>query len=140
MDTKARNPGYDYLKAVACIGIIYLHTIFSTTLMYADRITARQTLFSEIFMNNLMWAVPCFIMVTGALLLAMSRVTKKHDPTGKNEIALLWAGGHPPKEDADTLAQIRALRPAQPLCFFVSNSLHLKEDERAGGSACPPNK
>ena len=35
---------------------------------------------------------PVLSIVTGALLLAMSRVTKKHDPTGKNEIALLWAG------------------------------------------------
>lgn len=69
MGTKERNPGYDCLKAVACVGIIYLHTIFSTTLMYADRITPLQTLLSEIFMNNLMWAVPCFLMVTGALLL-----------------------------------------------------------------------
>jgi len=69
MDTKVRNPGYDYLKAIACIGIIYLHTTFSTTLMYADRITPMQSLLCEIFMNNLMWAVPCFLMVTGALLL-----------------------------------------------------------------------
>lgn len=35
---------------------------------------------------------PVLSIVTGAILLAMSRVTKKHDPTGKNEIALLWAG------------------------------------------------
>ena len=38
-------------------------------------------------------------------------------------LALLWAGGHPPKEDADTLAQIKALRPAQPLNFEVYMSL-----------------
>ena len=35
---------------------------------------------------------PVLSIVTGALMLAMSRVTKKHDPTGKNEIALLWTG------------------------------------------------
>ncbi len=38
-------------------------------------------------------------------------------------LALLWAGGHPPKEDADTLAQIKNLRPAQPLNFEVYMSL-----------------
>ena len=38
-------------------------------------------------------------------------------------LALLWAGGHPPKEDADTLAQIKALRPAAPLNFEVYMSL-----------------
>lgn len=66
---RERTRGYDYLRAVACVGIIFLHTFFSTTLMYADSLSAAQSLGYDIFMNNLMWAVPCFIMVTGALLL-----------------------------------------------------------------------
>ena len=66
---KERTYGFDYLRAFACICIILLHTTFSTTLMYADEYTARQTLISQMVMNNLMWCVPCFIMVTGALLL-----------------------------------------------------------------------
>ena len=66
---KERSRGFDYLRAAACVAIIFLHTFFSTTLMYADSLTDGQRLGYDIFMNNLMWAVPCFLMVTGALLL-----------------------------------------------------------------------
>ncbi len=66
---RERNNSFDYLRAVACVCIILLHTTYSTTLMYAGEFTARQTLISQMVMNNLMWCVPCFIMVTGALLL-----------------------------------------------------------------------
>ncbi|MDO5290817.1 MAG: thioredoxin family protein, partial [Pseudomonadota bacterium] len=38
-------------------------------------------------------------------------------------LALLWTGGHPPKVEADTLAQIKALQPAQDLNFEVYMSL-----------------
>ena len=38
-------------------------------------------------------------------------------------LALLWTGGHPPKVEADTLAQIQALQPAQDLNFEVYMSL-----------------
>lgn len=41
-------------------------------------------------------------------------------------LALLWTGGHPPKVEADTLAQIRALRfdQSQPFDVFMSLSCH----------------
>ncbi len=64
-----RSVGFDCLRATACLGIILLHTVFSTSLMYAGEMTFGRTLAAEIVTNNLMWAVPCFIMVTGALLL-----------------------------------------------------------------------
>ncbi len=38
-------------------------------------------------------------------------------------LALLWTGGHPPKVEADTLEQIKALKPAQDLNFEVYMSL-----------------
>ena len=69
MNKQERTYGFDYLRAFACLCIILLHTTYSTTLMYASEYTARQTLISQMVMNNLMWCVPCFIMVTGALLL-----------------------------------------------------------------------
>ena len=39
-------------------------------------------------------------------------------------LALLWAGGHPPKEDAETLAQIRAIWREQEFEVFMSLSCH----------------
>ena len=66
---RKRNIGFDCLRATACLFIILLHTSYSTVLMYAARMDFRRTVIAETVMNNLMWAVPCFIMVTGALLL-----------------------------------------------------------------------
>ncbi len=41
-------------------------------------------------------------------------------------LALLWMGGHPPKVEADTLAQVQALEPTAPLDFeiYISLSCH----------------
>ena len=65
----ARNRSFEYLRAFACLFIILLHTLYSTTLMYADAFTPGRAAIADAVMNNLMWAVPCFLMVTGALLL-----------------------------------------------------------------------
>jgi len=69
MSIRERNHGFDYLRAFSCICIILLHTTYSCTLMYTSEITPLQNMLCQMVMNNLMWCVPCFIMVTGALLL-----------------------------------------------------------------------
>lgn len=70
MEIKQRNHGFDYLRATACVFIILLHTVYSTTLMYANELnTFWRVAGCQMTSNNLMWAVPCFVMVTGALLL-----------------------------------------------------------------------
>ncbi len=65
-----RDHGLEYLRAVACLFIILLHTVYSTTLMYSIRLNTfwRFGGFQAVT-DCLMWAVPCFVMVTGALLL-----------------------------------------------------------------------
>ncbi len=64
-----RNAGFDCLRATACLFIILLHTTYSTVLMYAGEMTFWRAAVGAMVQHNLMWAVPCFIMVTGALLL-----------------------------------------------------------------------
>ena len=70
MTTQQRQHGFDQLRAVACVFIVLLHTVYSTTLMYGVKLTTFwQVAVFQTAANELMWAVPCFVMVTGALLL-----------------------------------------------------------------------
>ena len=64
---------YSYIRAISCIAIIALHTVFSSLLVYQKGLTELQVMGSRIMVNNLMWAVPCFFMVSGALLLDRRR-------------------------------------------------------------------
>lgn len=58
------------LRAVACIAIVILHTFYAAS-VYAPDDTARITALTV--RNLMMWAVPCFVMVSGALLLDSAR-------------------------------------------------------------------
>ena len=65
--------GFSYLRALACIAIIVLHTVNVAEILYKDQITDAQYTASMAVVYCLMWAVPCFVMVTGALLLDPAR-------------------------------------------------------------------
>lgn len=58
-----------YIRAIACIAIIILHTVNSALILYEDRISAMQSILSRSVVYCMMFAVPVFVMVTGALLL-----------------------------------------------------------------------
>lgn len=64
-----------YLRAVACIGVIILHTFYSASgYGVAEKIiTDNEILIADTVRNLMMWAVPCFVMVTGQLLLNPKR-------------------------------------------------------------------
>lgn len=73
-DKPRRSAAFDCLRAVACLCIILMHTAYSTQLMYAGRLTRFAPAFvCQAAVNMQYWAVPCFIMVTGALLLQPER-------------------------------------------------------------------
>ncbi len=60
---------FSYLRVAACIAIVTLHTVYAANVYFADALTANQNVASRIVENCMMWAVPSFLMVTGALLL-----------------------------------------------------------------------
>lgn len=71
---------YRYLRILACASIILLHIVTGASKSYfRDVLTDRQLYASSVTMNFLMWGVPCFLMITGALLLDPERslTTKK---------------------------------------------------------------
>ena len=74
--TSANNSrvySFSYLRAVACFAIVLLHTVFCAVSLFPEEASATQALLSNIVVNNMMWAVPCFLMVSGALLLNPER-------------------------------------------------------------------
>lgn len=65
--------GYCYLRAAACIAVVTLHTVNVAEILYRDQLTTAQLTSSLAVVYALMWAVPCFVMVSGALLLDADR-------------------------------------------------------------------
>lgn len=59
------------LKALACLAVVVLHGSYMGT-AFAQKDLSRMTLLMEV-RNLMMWAVPCFVMVSGALLLDTER-------------------------------------------------------------------
>ena len=64
---------FRYIRVLACLFIVLLHTLFASNVYFEDSITSGQLLATETCEHLLMWAVPMFLMVTGALLLQESR-------------------------------------------------------------------
>ncbi len=60
---------FSYVRVFACVAIIALHTVYAANINCLDVISIAENTVSRAFENCLMWAVPSFLMVTGALLL-----------------------------------------------------------------------
>ncbi len=68
-----RNDRYNHVRAFACIAIIGIHTVYASIVLFPDSASENCMLICHTILNCLMWAVPCFLMVTGALLLDRNR-------------------------------------------------------------------
>lgn len=69
ISTKNNIDQFVWIRVIACLFIVLLHTLFASNVYFEDTITPGQLLASQTVERLLMWAVPCFLMVTGALLL-----------------------------------------------------------------------
>lgn len=69
MEKENRIYGLSYVRAIACIGIIFIHAIYSAIVLFGKDLSLAEHIAYRSILNNLMWAVPCFFMVTGILLL-----------------------------------------------------------------------
>lgn len=74
---------FSYIRSVACFAIVLIHCINSARVYQADNLTDAETTFAQAACAALMWAVPCFLMVTGALLLDRDRVIPASKLFGK---------------------------------------------------------
>ena len=73
VDQSKRICYLSYIRAIACIAIIVLHMFASASILFGEQIGVRVNAYSRAISNIMMWAVPCFVMTTGALLLDADR-------------------------------------------------------------------
>ncbi len=64
-----RDPSLSCARTVACVAIVVLHTTFAASEYFRDTLSPAESLVSAAVQHNMMWAVPVFLMVTGALQL-----------------------------------------------------------------------
>ena len=68
---RQKNYSFSYLRAVAALAIVFLHTFQYESEAFGARGALK--IASITMRNMLLWAVPCFVMVSGALLLNPDR-------------------------------------------------------------------
>ncbi|MBP5581408.1 MAG: acyltransferase [Ruminococcus sp.] len=68
------------LKALSCIAVVVLHAFYAAN-AYAVTTGAQSAMLSV--RNAMMWAVPCFVMASGALLLDRNRILSNKKLFGK---------------------------------------------------------
>lgn len=80
-----------YLRIFACIGIVLLHTLNGAIGLYGSTIPLNAYLVSQSVLNLLLWCVPCFVMVTGALLLNPKKEISYHKLFKKYILRIIYA-------------------------------------------------
>lgn len=70
---REKNIAFSLMRICASFAIVLLHTVNVSEILYRDTLTKNEDLISMAGVYCLMWAVPMFIMVSGALLLDPKR-------------------------------------------------------------------
>ncbi len=74
-----RNHSFEYMRSIACLAIVLMHMMNVSEILYRSEISKSSDCFSMMIVYLMMWAVPLFVMVTGALILDPSKkVTLKN--------------------------------------------------------------
>lgn len=69
MHTAGRISQFSYIRVISCFAVVLLHCINTARVYYDDGLSIDGRTAVLKACSLLMWAVPCFLMVTGALLL-----------------------------------------------------------------------
>ena len=81
--SKKRVSQFSYIKTAACFAIVLLHCYNNARVYHSEMLTDGQITTAYAVCSSLMWAVPCFLMVTGALLLDREKVIPPSKLFGK---------------------------------------------------------
>ena len=68
-----RNHSFEYMRSIACLAIVLMHMMNVSEILYRSEISKSSDCFSMMIVYLMMWAVPLFVMVTGALILDPSK-------------------------------------------------------------------
>ena len=65
-----KDQRFEYIRAIAAIAVVIIHTMYTAIVLFGDETTNKFGIYIYRSVMNLMWfAVPCFLMLTGLLLL-----------------------------------------------------------------------
>lgn len=90
-ETKHTIHYLSYIRAFACLAIVILHTVDAAVILYGDKLSQGTRAASLSVVYCMMWAVPCFVMVTGALLLNKNKTITIKDVFRKYILRILIA-------------------------------------------------
>ena len=68
---KERNEQKEYIRTFSIIAVVAIHTAYTAILQFGDTIST--TIVYRCIMNLMWWAVPCFLMLSGSLLLNQNK-------------------------------------------------------------------
>lgn len=68
-----KNKQFEYIRALCTVAVITIHTMNSGILLFGADAELVERVLCRIAVNLMWWAVPCFIMMTGSLLLDTGR-------------------------------------------------------------------
>ena len=88
METK-KNKYFEYIRAYSILAVITIHTMYSALLQFGERAAVSEKIFYRCVMNMMWWAVPCFLMMTGSLLLDSNRKVPLKKLYGKYILRML---------------------------------------------------
>lgn len=63
------NKRFEYLRAISITAVVVIHSSYTAITVFESARDSKVWLFYQIIVNLLLWAVPCFLMLTGTLLL-----------------------------------------------------------------------
>ncbi|MBR2036357.1 MAG: acyltransferase [Lachnospiraceae bacterium] len=67
--TEKRNIQYEYVRAFAIIAVVAIHTFNSAVIIFKNDASIIDVTIYRCIINSMWWAVPCFLMLSGKLLL-----------------------------------------------------------------------
>lgn len=74
---------FSYLRVISCFSILILHCLFCSKVVFEKSLSEGNVLFEKVAESMLMWGVPCFLMITGALLLNSEKTVSAKKLFGK---------------------------------------------------------
>lgn len=85
-----KNKRFEHIRAYSILAVITIHTMYSALLQFGEGAAASEKILYRCVMNIMWWAVPCFLMMTGALLLDSNRKVPLKKLYGKYILRMLF--------------------------------------------------
>ncbi len=75
--TKHKDYNLEFLRFIATLGVIFLHVGICWISAFNDSATPMQSFTFSAVQHSMNWAVPVFMMITGALMMSKESITYK---------------------------------------------------------------